>query len=63
MYFYYDFSGLEKILHNSQNTSHLRRPWTRAFFSPLHKPLLLVYGYKNSGHVTIFFMALRFAKH
>ena len=60
MYFYYDFSGLEKILHNSQNTIHLRRPWTRAFFRPTSRTVAFSLRLKNSGHVTIFFVALQF---
>jgi len=32
--------------HMVRNTIDLRRPWTRAFFGPLHGPLVLVCGLK-----------------
>ena len=41
---------------------HLKRPWTRAFFRPASRTVGFSLRFKNSGHVTKFFVALWFAK-
>jgi len=43
-------TGLGAVLPQTQDTIHLRRPWTSSFFGPLHGPSVLICGSKI--HVT-----------